>query len=114
MAQSRVHRPLPGLPHLPADDTDVESPPEAYCPRTAELEPAGAEAYLAGLRRERETLSLEWTLGRVAVFNSRGVRRRTEVTSAALQVRHSRRPGSGRAATAARSLGSIHQPQSPA
>jgi len=103
-AQSRIHEPLPGLPHIPADDTEAPVAEGLSCPRIADLSRNGARKLLESLRRQREAITLDWTLARVAVFNSRGVRRTTEVTSAALQIRHSRRPGSGRAATAARTL----------
>ena len=107
LGQSRIHRPLPGLPHLPVDDSPAIAPDGIYCPETAGLTGRAARGMLEKLRREREALTLEWTLARVSVFNSRGLRRSTETTSVALQIRRSRRPGSGRVATAARSLAEI-------
>ncbi len=104
IAQARVHQPLPGLPHIPADETPLPRLEGLSCERTARLSPGDARTMLERWRRERESLSFEWTLGRVAVINSRGIRRSVEVTSAALEVRHGRRPGAGRAATAARSF----------
>ena len=107
MAQSRVHEPLAGLPHLTADEAPEADAGPLLCPEIRELSTGGARGLLEGLRRKREALTLDWTLARVVVFNSRGVRRKAEVTSAALQIRQSRRPGGGRAATAARSLAAI-------
>jgi predicted Zn-dependent protease len=107
IAQSRVNAPLQGLPHLPADETDIGGIEPLHCPEIAELSKSGARSLLTKLRRQRETLSLDWTSARVVVFNSRGVRRRAETTSVALQIRRSRRPGGGRAATASRTLAAI-------
>lgn len=107
IAQSRVHAPLPGLPHIPADDTPIASPEPLPCPEIIQLSRPRARSLLEKQRRQREALTFDWTVARVAVFNSRGVRRATEVTSAALQIRRSRRPGGGRAATAARTLAGI-------
>ncbi len=107
LAQSRVHEPLPGLPHIPADDTPLPDLDELVCERTAGLSREEAEEWLRAGLRGRERLRLEWTTARVAVFNSRGVRRTTAVTSSAVEIRHGRRPGSGHAAAAARSLDAL-------
>jgi predicted Zn-dependent protease len=107
MAHSRVNQPLVGLPHLPADDGKTFETGTLSCPSIAALSSRDIQLMLETLRRSREAQTFEWTLARVAVFNSRGVRRRVEVTSAALQIRHGRRPGGGRAATAARTLDAI-------
>jgi len=110
MAQSRIHAPLAGLPHLTADETAVVDAGVTACPKIAQLGRDGARRLLEQWRRKREAITFDWTFARVAVYNSRGIRRSTEVTSAALQVRQSRRPGGGRAATAARSLEAIDGP----
>lgn len=107
LAQSRIHQPLPGLPHLPAPEAAPAELPPLSCPEIAALTADGARELLAGLHRQRGALDLQWTLARVAVFNSRGVRRQAEVTSAALQVRMSRLPGGGRAAAASRTLAGL-------
>ena len=57
--------------------------------------------------RRRGSIQLRWTAGRVLVFNSRGIRRQSQVTAADLRVRIGRRPGGGHSAGAARSLMSL-------
>ena len=51
---------------------------------------------------------MRWSAARVSVFNSRGIRRQTQVTAASIQTRVGRRPGGGRAAGAARSLTALN------
>ncbi len=110
VAQSRVNQPLRGLPHLPHDDS-ATSALELLCPEIEALDRRRAQDWLKGLRRGRETLTLQWTTGRVAVFNSRGVRRRAEATAIGLEARWGRRPGAGRAADAARRLPELAAPE---
>jgi predicted Zn-dependent protease len=62
---------------------------------------------LSDLALRQENARLRWTDARIAVFNSRGVRRKDEVTSIALEIRTGRRPGAARVTDAARSLGLI-------
>lgn len=104
IAQSRSRDPLPGLPHLPADDTPLPKTSDLYDPELAALDADGARALLAKLRRRRETVWLHWAEARVAVFNSRGVRRQMAVTGATFETSRGRRPGGGRAASSSRSL----------
>ncbi len=111
VAQSRVREPLAGLPHLPADETAVTAPGPLSDPELAALEPSRARNLVAELRERRETIDLVWTEARVAVFNSRGVRRSAAVTAAELAVRCGRRPGGGRAASAARRLAGLAGPE---
>jgi PmbA protein len=111
IAQSRSRDPLPGLPHLPADDTPLAEPSNHYDPELAELDADGARALLARLRRRRETVWLSWSDARVAVFNSRGVRRQIAVTSATFETSLRRRPGGGRAAGSARTLQGLQPEQ---
>ncbi len=114
VAQSRVREPLSGLPHLPADDTPLAAPNSLADPELAALEPDRARDLVAKLRERRETIDLTWTEARVAVFSSRNVRRTATVTAAELAVRRGRRPGGGRAATAARSLAGLAGPETAA
>jgi predicted Zn-dependent protease len=104
IAQSRSRDPLPGLPHLPANDTHMADTPDLYDPELAELDADGARALLARLRRRREAVWLNWSDARVAVFNSRGVRRQMAVTGATFETSLGRRPGGGRAASSSRTL----------
>ncbi len=104
VAQSRSREPLPGLRHIPADETPLVVPGQLYDRRLTRLGRRRSAELLGGLRRRRERLELTWHDARVAVFNSRGVRRQIEVTAAALGARCGRRPGAGRAVGAARRL----------
>jgi PmbA protein len=54
-----------------------------------------------------ETVRLGWSEGRIAVANSRGLRRAAEVTSGWIEVICGRQPGAGRAAAASRSLAGL-------
>jgi predicted Zn-dependent protease len=54
-----------------------------------------------------ETVRLGWSEGRIAVANSRGLRRAAEVTSGWIEVIGGRQPGAGRAAAASRSLAGL-------
>jgi predicted Zn-dependent protease len=105
IAQSRSREPLPGLPHVPADDTPVAAmEDDLFDPEIAGLAGDRAGELLSKARRRRERLTLEWSDARVAVFNSRGVRRKTAVTMAAIEARAGSQPGGGRATAASRSL----------
>jgi predicted Zn-dependent protease len=90
IAQSRSRDPLPGLPHLPADDSPLTKTSDLYDPELAALDVDGARALLAKQRRRRETVWLQWADARVAVFNSRGVRRQMAVTGATFEASSSR------------------------
>ena len=92
------------LPHLPANDNHLAETADLYDPELAELDADGARAMLARLRRRRETVWLNWSDARVAVFNSRGVRRQMAVTAATFETSLGRRPGGGRAASSSRTL----------
>ena len=107
VAQSRAREPLSGLPHLPADESALGATGPLHDPEIAELSPKKVKSLLADLALKQENAHLRWADARVAVFNSRGVRRRDEVTSVALEIRTGRRPGAARATDAARSLGLI-------
>jgi predicted Zn-dependent protease len=106
IAQSRVNQPLRGLPHLPHDAAPIRGP-EPDCPEIEALGSGTARDWLEGLARGRQALALQWAAGRVAVFNSRGVRRRTAVTAIALAAVTGRRPGAGRSSDAARRLAEL-------
>lgn len=107
IAQSRIHKPLPGLPHLPADSTALILTHLLHDPHLAGLDPAAARDLLNRTARRRERAELEWLEAHVAVFNNRAVRRKTSITAASLEVRCGRRPGGGRAAGAARTLAAL-------
>lgn len=104
MAQSRVRDPLAGLPHLPADSAPLEGPTELFDPAIARLGKRRVRSYLGDLKTRRATVRLRWAEGRVAVFNSRDVRRMARVTAAECEARTGRGPGAGRAVDASRRL----------
>jgi predicted Zn-dependent protease len=107
VAQSRVREPLSGLPHLPADESPLGATGPLHDPEIATLGRKEARSLLQRLPIKQENVHLHWAEAKVAVFNSRGVRRREEVTSVSLEIRTGRRPGSARIADAARSLGLV-------
>jgi predicted Zn-dependent protease len=107
IAQSRAREPLPGLQHLPADNAAPAVTEGLYDPELAALDEKRAAALLRDLPLKQENAHLSWSEGRVAVFNSRGIRRSTQVTAASLEIRTGRRPGAARARDASRKLGSL-------
>ncbi len=87
------------------EPTQARPDPAALHDRVlAELDERAAHQLLDRLRRSGDSVRLDWCEARVAVFNSRGMRRTTSVTAAAAAVRSGRGAGCGRAADAARSL----------
>lgn len=104
IAQSRSREPLRGLLHLPADETPTPKIEGLWDPQIAQLDPKRAERLIQPWAKSRGTLDLQWTAAHIAVFNTRGVRRQAAVTAASVEARIGRRPGGGRAASAARSL----------
>ena len=104
IAQSRSREPLRGLLHLPADETPTPKIEGLWDPQIAQLDPKRAERLIQPWAKSRGTLDLQWTAAHIAVFNTRGVRRQAAVTASSVEARIGRRPGGGRAASAARSL----------
>ncbi|MFL6193049.1 MAG: metallopeptidase TldD-related protein [Thermoanaerobaculia bacterium] len=76
-------------------------------PELARMTPARARELLQGLTDKDETARLGWSEGRIAVANSRGLRRAADVTSGWIEVICGRHPGAGRAAAASRSLAGL-------
>jgi predicted Zn-dependent protease len=107
IAQSRVKEPLPGLPHLPCDETPLATMPVLHDAELASWSPADAEAWLSSLPAEGLTAELQWTEASVLVANSRGLHRRARVTAVELVARHPAGPGGGRAENAARTLQAV-------
>lgn len=104
IAQSRSREPLPGMLHLPADETPVATGLKVCDAAIAELDQQRLDELYRPWLGQRGTVTLEWAEARVIVFNSRGVRRRIEVTAMGIEARVGRRPGGGRAVGAARTL----------
>jgi predicted Zn-dependent protease len=111
VAQSRAREPLAGLPHLPADDSPLAPTGPLYDPAIAALDSASASAMLQQIPIKQENAQIHWAEAGVTVFNSRGVRRSVDVTSAALEIRTGRRPGAARVGDAARTLALIESEQ---
>ena len=107
VSQSRAREPLSGLLHLPSGDEPLAEVSSLFDPEVAGLSRNRARTMLRKLARQRESANLTWGHARVAVFNSRGVRRTSEVTGITLEVDCGRRTGSGRAAGAARLLSEL-------
>ncbi|MEZ5333589.1 MAG: metallopeptidase TldD-related protein [Thermoanaerobaculia bacterium] len=103
IAQSRVKEPLPGLPHLPCDESPVEEVSGRYDDRLASWTPAEATAWLDGLALDGAGADLDWADAMVLVSNSRGLRRRARVTAVELEVRPRSGVGPG-ASDASRTL----------
>ena len=107
VAQSRSREPLPGMLHLPIDEGPVPDIENLWDPSVAELNADRVRSMYGSWMGNRGIAQLQWTAGRIAVFNSRGVRRQTQVTAASLRARIGRRPGGGRAAGASRTLAGL-------
>jgi PmbA protein len=104
VAQSRVREPLPGLPHLPLDDSPLPKLPRLRDRAVCRLDEGGIEELVGRLRQRAERLRLRWAEAQVAVFSSRGLRRGAAVTAIELAVRAGEGPGCGLAVDSARSL----------
>ncbi len=108
IAQSRSRAPLPGLLHFSADDSPLPSDRgRLWDPVVAGLQRRQVEALFDPWLKGRTSDRLDWVKARIAVFNNRGIRRTTGVTSVGLDSRTSGAPGGGRAAEASRFLDSL-------
>jgi predicted Zn-dependent protease len=109
LAQARLSEPRTAAPLPAGAEGPVEVPAALHDPRLAALTPAGGRELIQRIvsapgGSAGEVVRLGWTSGRVAIVNSRGLRRRAEATAAWLDVICSPRPGAGRASDAARTL----------
>ena len=104
VAQSRVREPVPGLPHLPSDDSPPPRLPRLRDAAVSRLDGRSIEKLLGRLRRRSERARLRWSDARVAVFSSRGLRRGVSATAVELAVRAGDGDGAGLAVDAARGL----------
>ena len=79
---------------------------EVFCGdrEIANLSPGKAKTLFDPWLQRRGTIRLDWAKARVAVFNSKGIRRQTGVTAASIEAQVSSAPGAGRAAGASRFL----------
>ena len=107
LAQARLS-PRSSPPLLPDGAEGAIAPlPQLHDPEVARMTPARARELVQRLAEREETVKLGWAEGRVAVASSRGLRRKTEVTSAWASVSAGRGPGAGIASAASRSLAGI-------
>jgi len=104
LGQARLAQPA----ELPVKASGAADPlpelPELADPEIARMNQARARDLLQRHAERGEIGWLGWAEGRMAVVNSRGLRRGTEVTAAWLVASSGRGAGAGRAAGAARSL----------
>jgi predicted Zn-dependent protease len=107
VAQSRTREPLPGMLHLPVDESPAPRLDNLWDPQLVGLNSDRVRSIYKPWQGHRGVVQLQWNAGRVCVFNSRGVRRQTQVTAAHVRARVGRRPGGGQAAGAARTLASL-------
>jgi predicted Zn-dependent protease len=109
LAGARLSPPTP--PPLPPPGHDAPVVTAGLCdPDLARMAPGRAREMLQRLAERGETARLGWSEGRIAVADSRGLRRAAEVTSGWAEVIRGRQPGAGRAAAAARSLAGLDLP----
>ncbi|HEX7183614.1 MAG TPA: metallopeptidase TldD-related protein [Thermoanaerobaculia bacterium] len=106
LAQARLSSPAPPLlvPEGAAGEPPRPAAADLCDPELARMSPARARELIQGLTDRDETALLGWAEGRVAVLNSRGLRRAAEATSAWVSVSCGQTPGAGRAAAVARTL----------
>lgn len=109
LAQARVHAPLAGMPHLPADDTPTGAG-DLTDPAVLALDSAGAFDLLRRAADRGDRARLSWTTGQAVLANSRGLRRRAQATSVSVSTRSGEGPGAGSASQAARSLADLDLP----
>jgi predicted Zn-dependent protease len=100
VAQSRVRQPVPGLAHLPAEAAAGNGQPEIHDRAIADLTIESAANLLRDVLEPRESAELQWCEARVALCNSRSVRRKAGVTAIQISVA----AGSASATSAARRL----------
>ncbi|HEV7784747.1 MAG TPA: metallopeptidase TldD-related protein [Thermoanaerobaculia bacterium] len=109
LAQARLTPPSPDPIPIPGSDAEVAAAELlGVCdPELARMTPARARDLLQRLAGKSETARIGWSEGRIAVANSRGLRRAADVTSGWMEVICARQPGAGRAAAASRSLSGL-------
>lgn len=104
LGQARLARPAPPPLAPPGAADPLARLGELADPEISRLSQGRARDLLQRHADRGEIGWLGWSEGRMAVVNSRGLRRAAEVTAAGLVASCGRGPGAGRAAAAARSL----------
>ena len=106
LAGARLASPSPPPLPPPAHDAPVDTA-GLRDDELAAMTPVRARELLQRFADKGETARLGWSDGRIAVADSRGLRRSAEVTSGWIEVIRGRQPGAGRAAAASRSLAGL-------
>ena len=104
LGQARLAPPTPPPLQPPGAAGPLADMPELADPEVARLVPGRARDLIQRQADRGEVAWIGWGEGRVAVVNSRGLRRTAEVTTVWMVVSCGNAPGAGRAMAAARSL----------
>jgi predicted Zn-dependent protease len=106
LAAARLAPPTPE-PQSPPDYDAPTAISGLFDPELESMTPGRARDLLQRLSGRGETARIGWAEGRVAVANSKGLRRAQKVTSSWLEVICGRGPGAGRATGASRSFAGL-------
>ena len=104
LAQARLSQPVPAALRPEGAAAPVTIPGEIHDPELARMTSARARELVQRLADRGETVRLGWAEGRVAVAESKGLRRAAEATSAWARIVSGTLSGTGMASGASRSL----------
>lgn len=107
LAVARLAQPEPLALRPERADGALEPLPDLHDPEIARMSPGRARELVQRLGDRGETVRLGWAETRMAVADSRGLRRAAEATSAWAAVSTGREPGAGFASAASRSLAGL-------
>ena len=107
LGQARLAQPAPPPLQPPGAADPLPRTPELADPEIERMAPARARDLIQRQAERGEIGWLGWCEGRMAVVNSRGLRRATDATAIWLVASCGRSAGAGRAAAAARSLDAL-------
>lgn len=107
LGQARLRPPGPW--RVPPADAEqgVEAAGDLLDPELARLDPEDARERLRSILGKGEAGRFSWTVGRVILANSRGLRQQAAATSASLRLRGRRGPGAAEVLTAVRKLSDL-------
>lgn len=106
LAQARLAQPGPAALRPEGATSSVTIEGDLHDPEVARMTPAGAKDLVQRLAESNETVRLGWAEGRVAVADSRGLRRAAQATTAWASIQS----GTGLASGASRSLAGLGLP----
>jgi PmbA protein len=107
LAVARLSQPAPVALQPEGATGTVTIPGGLHDPEVAQLTPARARDHVQRLADQGETVSLGWAEGRMAVADSRGLRRAAEATAVWTAVACGKGAGAGLASAASRSLAGL-------